>query len=60
MDKVYMVRRKEDRAIIGLFKTLDRAIEEMNTANLRDESVDSHYYVEVHFGLNYVKEFFFR
>lgn len=49
MDKVYMVRRKEDRAIIGLFKTLDRAIEEMNTAVLRDESVDSHYYVEVHF-----------
>lgn len=48
MDKVYMVRRKEDRAIIGLFKTLDRA-EEMNTADLRDESVDSHYYVEVHF-----------
>ena len=45
MDKVYMVRRKEDRAIIGL----DRAIEEMNTADLRDESVDSYYYVEVHF-----------
>lgn len=49
MDKVYMVRRKEDRAIIGLFKTLNQAIKEMNTAKLRDESVDSHYYVEVHF-----------
>ena len=49
MDKVYMVRRKEDRAIIGLFKTLNRAIKEMNTAKLRDESIDSYYYIEVHF-----------